>query len=212
MNRTTFIILKTLVWIACLWLIAKLIYGALTPNGLGADPTATIELSTGYATLMLLTIGLGITPVRRLIPHLAWMIKFRRLIGLFAFFYATVHMLAYVALYAGFNVKAMLDDIAKRRFITMGVAAYLLLLPLALTSTNWAIRKLGGKRWNRLHKLVYVAAICGVIHYWWQVKPGVLLPLPFTVAVAVLLLARPLQSWLLKRKAQDAIAVAKSTR
>jgi sulfoxide reductase heme-binding subunit YedZ len=94
--------------------------------------------------------------------------------------------------------------IVKRRYITAGMAAWLLLLPLALTSTNWAIRKLGGKRWNRLHKLVYVAVICGVIHYWWQVKHGVLLPLPFTLAVAVLLLARPIQTWWLKRKAQSA--------
>jgi sulfoxide reductase heme-binding subunit YedZ len=203
MNRPTLIILKTAVWIACLWPIGLLAYGALTPNGLGADPTAKVELSTGYTTLMLLIIGLGITPVRRLSPRLGWMIKFRRLIGLFAFFYATVHMLAYVALYAGFNVQAMLDDIAKRKFITMGVAAWLLLVPLALTSTNWAIRKLG-KNWTRLHKLVYIAVICGVIHYWWQVKHGVILPLPFTIAVAVLLLARPIQSRFLKRKAQAA--------
>lgn len=204
MNRTTLITLKVAVWIACLWPIGVLVYGALTPNGLGADPTAHIEFTTGYTTLMLLTIGLGITPVRRLSPHLGWMVKFRRLVGLFAFFYATVHMLAYVALYAGFNVNAMIDDIAKRRFITMGVFAWLLLLPLALTSTNWAIRKLGGKRWNRLHKLVYLAAIAGVIHYWWQVKSGVLLPLPFTIAVAILLFARPVQSWYLRRKAQAA--------
>src|SRR5260370_2543630 len=108
MNRTTLIILKTLVWIACLRLVAKLIYGALTPNGLGADPTATIELSTGYATLMLLTIGLGITPLRRLSPRLGWLIKFRRLIGLFAFFYGTVHMLAHVALYPAFNVNPII--------------------------------------------------------------------------------------------------------
>jgi sulfoxide reductase heme-binding subunit YedZ len=202
MNKTTLILLKTAVWIACLWPIGLLVYGALTPNGLGADPTARIEFSTGYTTLMLLSIGLGITPVRRLIPRLGWMIKFRRLLGLFAFFYATVHMLAYVALYAGFNVQTMLDDIAKRRFITMGVTAWLLLVPLALTSTNWAIRKLGGKRWNRLHKLVYLAAICGVIHYWWQVKSGVLLPLPFTIAVAILLLARPVLTWINNRNRQ----------
>ena len=107
------------------------------------------------ATLRLLTISLAITPLRRLSPRLSWLIKFRRLLGLFAFFYATLHMLTYVALYAGFDVNAMAADIAKRRFITMGVAAWLLLLPLAATSTNWAIRKLGGKRWNRLHKLVY---------------------------------------------------------
>ena len=209
MKRTTLISLKTAVWIACLWPVGLLVYGTLTPNGLGPDPTAKIEFSTGYTTLMLLTIGLGITPVRRLSPRLGWMIKFRRLIGLFAFFYATVHMLAYVALYAGFSVSTMLDDIAKRKFITMGVAAYLLLVPLALTSTNWAIRKLG-KRWTLLHKLVYVTVICGVIHYWWQVKPGVILPLPFTIAVAILLLARPIQSALLRRKAQAAVAQRQS--
>jgi methionine sulfoxide reductase heme-binding subunit len=201
MKKSTLILLKTLVWIACLWPIAVLTWGAVT-NSLGADPTAHIEFTTGYTTLMLLTIGLAITPVRRLLPRLSWLIKFRRLIGLFAFFYATVHMLAYVGLYAGFSPQSMLEDVAKRRFITMGATAYLLLIPLALTSTNWAIRKLGGKRWNRLHKLVYITAICGVIHYWWQVKTGVLLPLPFTIAVAVLLLARPVLNWRQRRKAR----------
>jgi len=158
---------------------------------LGPDPTATITFSTGYTTLMLLTITLAITPVRRLIPPLGWIVRFRRLLGLFAFFYATLHLFTYIALYAGFNVRAMIDDIDKRRFITMGVSAWLLLLPLALTSTNWAIRKLGGKRWARLHMLIYAAAACGVIHYWWQVKTGVLTPIPFTIAVGLLLLARP---------------------
>jgi sulfoxide reductase heme-binding subunit YedZ len=205
MKRSTLILLKTLTWAACLWPVSLLAWGAIT-NSLGADPTARIALSTGYTTLMLLTITLAITPVRRLSPRLGWLIKFRRLLGLFAFFYGSVHMLTYVALYAGFDVNTMMADIAKRRFITMGVAAWLLLLPLAATSTNWAIRKLGGKRWNRLHKLIYVAAACGVIHYWWQVKPGVLTPAPFTVVIAALLLARPVQGWLLRRKVQ-AVAV-----
>jgi sulfoxide reductase heme-binding subunit YedZ len=207
MKSSVVILLKTIIWIACLCPFGLLVLGALTPSGLGPDPTAHIELTTGYTTLMLLTIGLGITPVRRLIPQLSWMIKFRRMLGLFAFFYATVHMLAYVALYANFDVQQMLDDIAKRRFITMGVLAWLLLLPLALTSTNWAIRKLGGKQWNRLHKLVYVAACCGVIHYWWQVKTGVWLPLPFTIAVVALLLARPVTAWWQRRKVRTATAV-----
>ena len=100
----------------------------------------------------------------------------------------------------------MLADVTKRRFITVGVAAYLLLLPLALTSTTWAIRKLGGKRWNRLHKLVYVAAICGVIHYWWQVKPGVLTPITITVILAVLFVARPVQTFIQRRKKAQAVA------
>lgn len=206
MKRPVLILLKIAVWIACLWPFALLAYGAVT-NTLGADPTAHIALTTGYTTLMLLTITLGITPLRRLSPRLSWMIKFRRLLGLFAFFYASVHMLTYVALYSNFSVQAMIDDITKRRFITMGVAAYLLLIPLAMTSTNWAIRKMGGKNWNRLHKLVYVVVICGVIHYWWQVKSGVLLPLPFTIAIAVLLLARPVLAWRQRRKARRPVTV-----
>jgi sulfoxide reductase heme-binding subunit YedZ len=100
----------------------------------------------------------------------------------------------------------MVADIEKRRFITMGVTAWLLLLPLAATSTNWAIRKLGGKNWNRLHKLVYAAAVCGVIHYWWQVKPGVLSPLRLTLVLGALLLARPMLSWWQRRRVRTAAA------
>jgi sulfoxide reductase heme-binding subunit YedZ len=205
MKRSTLILLKTLTWIACLGPMALLVYEAVT-NTLGPDPTANIELTTGYNTLLLLILSLAITPLRKLAPQLNWLIKFRRLLGLFAFFYGTVHMLTYVALYAGFNVQTMLDDIAKRKFITMGVAAWLLLVPLALTSTNWAIRKLGGKNWNRLHKLVYIAAVCGVIHYWWQVKTGVLSPLRLTVVLAALLLARPVLSWWQRRRVRSAAA------
>ncbi|MGA9061322.1 MAG: protein-methionine-sulfoxide reductase heme-binding subunit MsrQ [Terracidiphilus sp.] len=205
MKRSTLILLKTLVWIACLAPLCWLVWGAVT-NNLGPDPTAAMAFATGLATLRLLAITLAITPLRRLSPRLNWLIKFRRLLGLFAFFYATLHMLTYVALYSGFSVPAMVGDVAKRRFITMGVAAYLLLLPLALTSTTWAIRKLGGKRWNRLHRLIYFAAICGVIHYWWQVKPGVLTPITITVILAVLLLARPVQTFLQRRKAHVTVA------
>jgi sulfoxide reductase heme-binding subunit YedZ len=203
MKRSLLITLKTLTWLTCLWPLVWLIWGAAT-NHLGADPTATITFTTGLETLWLLTASLAITPLRRLSPRLNWLIQFRRLLGLFAFFYASLHLLTYVALYAGFDVNAMAADIAKRRYITVGVAAWLLLLPLAATSTNWAIRKLGGKRWNRLHKLVYAAAVCGVIHYWWQVKPGVRTPLTITVVLAVLLLARPFQAWMQRRKPRPA--------
>jgi len=188
-----------------LWPVGLLAYGAVT-NTLGPDPTAKIELTTGYNTLLLLILSLAITPVRRLAPRLGWLIKFRRLLGLFAFFYGTVHMLAWVALYSSFDVNRMLEDISKRKFITIGVAAWLLLVPLAATSTNWAIRKLGGKNWNRLHKLVYVAAVCGVIHYWWQVKPGVLSPLRLTVVLVVLLLARPVLGWWQRRRVRAVAA------
>jgi sulfoxide reductase heme-binding subunit YedZ len=205
MKRSTLIFLKTLTWLACLGPAGLLAYEAVT-NTLGPDPTSNIELTTGYNTLLLLILTLAITPVRKLVPQLSWLIKFRRLLGLFAFFYGTIHMLTYVALYAGFDVNAMIADIEKRKFITMGVAAWLLLVPLALTSTNWAIRKLGGKNWNRLHKLVYVAAVCGAIHYWWQVKPGVLSPLRLTVVLAVLLLARPVLGWWQRRRVRAVAA------
>jgi sulfoxide reductase heme-binding subunit YedZ len=205
LKRPTLIALKTLTWLACLWPLIQLVWGAAT-NSLGPDPTAKITLTTGYTTLLLLIISLAVTPVRRLIPELTWLVKFRRLLGLFAFFYATLHLGTYIALYANFDINTMVADIAKRRFITVGMAAWLLLVPLAATSTNWAIRKLGGKRWNRLHKLVYVAAVCGVIHYWWQVKPGVLAPMNLTLILAVLLLSRPVLSWMQRRKARAATA------
>ena len=98
----------------------------------------------------------------------------------------------------------MLDDIAKRKFITVGVIAFALLVPLAATSTTWAIRKLGGKNWNRLHKLVYLAAIGGIVHYWWQVKPGVLEPLRMTIVLALLLMVRPVLAWWQRRKVRAA--------
>jgi methionine sulfoxide reductase heme-binding subunit len=201
LSRKSIILLKVLAWIACLIPVARLVWGAVT-NNLGPDPTATISFSTGYTTLMLLTITLAVTPVRRIIPRLSWIVRFRRLLGLFAFFYATLHLFTYIALYAVFNVRTMIDDIDKRRFITMGVTAWLLLVPLAVTSTNWAIRKLGGKRWNRLHMLVYLAATCGVIHYWWQVKTGVLSPMRFTIVIALLLLVRPVLALRQRMKAR----------
>jgi sulfoxide reductase heme-binding subunit YedZ len=203
MKRPILIAVKILVWLACLWPLGWLIWGAAT-NNLGADQIHAITFTTGLASLRILTTSLAITPLRRLSPRLNWLIKFRRLLGLFAFFYASLHLLTYIALYAGFDVNAMAADIAKRRYITVGVAAWLLLLPLAATSTNWAIRKLGGARWRRLHKLVYAAAVCGVIHYWWQVKPGVRTPLTITIVLAVLLLARPIQEWMQQRKARPA--------
>jgi methionine sulfoxide reductase heme-binding subunit len=203
MPRSTIILLKTLTWIACLAPAAWLVWGAIT-NNLGPDPTARLAFATGLATLRLLAITLAISPIRKLIPRLGWLIRFRRLFGLFAFFYATLHMLTWLALYNNFDPHAMLIDVTKRRFIMAGATAYLLLLPLALTSTNWAIRKLGGKNWNRLHRLIYLAAICGIVHYWWQVKPGVLTPTNMTILFAVLLLARPVIAFAQKRKPQSA--------
>lgn len=191
MSNRAIVILKVLVHVACLAPIAWLLLH-LVQNNLGPDPTHTVTFFTGRGTLRLLVISLAITPVRRFVPRLAWIIRFRRMLGLYAFFYGTLHLLTYVALYAGFSLTAMIDDISQRRFITAGLIAWLLMVPLALTSTTWSIRKLGGKNWNRLHRLVYLSAIAGVAHYWWGVKPGVLTPVAITIVLAVLLLARPL--------------------
>jgi methionine sulfoxide reductase heme-binding subunit len=203
MTRKTLITLKTLTWIACLSPFALLVYEAVT-NTLGPDPTSTITLTTGYNALLMLILSLAVTPLRLLSPRLSWLIKFRRLLGLFAFFYASLHLATYIALYMNFDLSVFKTDITKRRFIIAGFLAYSLLVPLAATSTTWAIRKLGGKRWNRLHKLVYFAAICGIIHYWWQVKPGVLTPTNLTVTLVVLLAARPVLAWVNSRRTRPA--------
>jgi methionine sulfoxide reductase heme-binding subunit len=203
MSRSTIILLKTLTWIACLWPLGILIWGEVT-NTLGPDPTSRITLATGLSTLNLLTISLAITPIRRLIKPLNWIGPWRKIFGLFAFFYATLHLFTWVALYTAFDPQAMLSDVVKRRFITVGMITWLLLLPLAATSFNWAIKKMGGKRWKRLHRLVYIAAVCGIIHYWWGVKTGVISPLPLTVIIGLLLVARPVLDWIQDRKPRPA--------
>ncbi len=199
MKKSTLILIKVLVWIACLYPQATLMYGALT-NNLGPDPTKTITFTTGSTALNLLVISLGITPLRKLWSKLSWLIKFRRLLGLFAFFYASVHLMAYVGLYSSFDPNTMVQDILKRKFITVGVLAWLLLVPLAVTSTTGMIKRLGGKNWNRLHKLVYLSVSLGIVHYWWQVKQGVLAPLPMTLILTALFVARPLLDWWKARK------------
>ncbi|HTV82701.1 MAG TPA: protein-methionine-sulfoxide reductase heme-binding subunit MsrQ [Acidobacteriaceae bacterium] len=207
MRQRWIVVLKVLAHAACLapiaWLLWRLYLSATSdPIALGPDPTHTVTFFTGHGTLRLLVITLAITPVRKLIPKLAWLVRFRRMLGLYAFFYACLHLMTYVWLYAGFSWSAMVDDISQRRFITAGLAAWLMLLPLALTSTSWSIRKLGGKNWNRLHKLTYAAAIAGAIHYWWGVKTGVKTPLTISIVLGILLAARPL---LALRKQRSAI-------
>lgn len=192
-NRVV-IALKALVHIACLAPIAWLVFH-LIQNTLGPDPTHAAAFFTGRGTLRLLVITLAISPIRKLIPKLGWIIRFRRMVGLYAFFYGCLHMLTYVGLYAGFSWATMVDDISQRKFIMAGLAAWFLMVPLALTSTTWSIRKLGGKNWKRLHWLTYIAAIAGVVHYWWGVKQGVRTPLEITVALCIVLAARPVLAW-----------------
>ncbi len=193
MSNRSIVALKFVVFPACLIPLGWLVYHGFT-SSLGPDPVATITHTTGYWTLYFLLISLAVTPVRRLSSRLVWLIRFRRMFGLFAFFYGTLHLTTYVWLFSNFDVHAMLHDIAKRPFITMGMLGWACLFPLAATSTTWSIRKLGGKRWMMLHRLAYVAAIAGVIHYWWIVKTGVRTPWKVTVVLAVLLLARAVWS------------------
>src|SRR5579871_2191047 len=148
MKKPTLIFLKVLVWIACLYPLARLVYGSVTGT-IGPDATPAITFSTGLAALRLLILSLAISPLRQVWSKLSWLVKFRRLLGLFAFFYASLHLFAYVGLYSYFDPHAMIQDILKRRFITVGVLAWLLLVPLAVTSTTGWIRRLGGKRWQK---------------------------------------------------------------
>jgi sulfoxide reductase heme-binding subunit YedZ len=205
MKRSYLITLKTVVWIGCLLPLVSLLRRAVG-NALGPDPTAEIASVTGLTALWLLACTLSVSPARSLSPRLSWLIQFRRLLGLFVFFYATLHMLTWLGLYANFDLNTIETDITKRRFIIMGVTTYLLLLPLALTSTKWAIRKMGGKNWNRLHMLIYVAALTAMVHYWWKVKTGVISPAPYTLVILILLGVRPVLAWNRKRRARAAVA------
>ncbi|MHB1023859.1 MAG: protein-methionine-sulfoxide reductase heme-binding subunit MsrQ [Acidobacteriaceae bacterium] len=207
MSNRAIVTLKVIVFTACLIPLGLLVKGGLQQD-LGADPVNTITHATGNWTLYFLLASLAITPVRRLSSKLNWLIRFRRMLGLFAFFYATLHLTAYIWLYSAFNVPAMIDDIVKRKFITIGLLGWLVLLPLALTSTLWSIRKLGGKRWQLLHRLAYVAAIAGVTHFWWLVKPGVRTPMRDTVVLILLLLARMVWSIYKRKKRSSKPAVS----
>jgi sulfoxide reductase heme-binding subunit YedZ len=176
---------KPVVFLACLIPLALLGWKAYS-SALGANPIEVITHATGDWTLRFLLITLAVTPIRKLTGQL-WLIRFRRMFGLFAFFYGTLHFLTYIWLDKFFDVHEMLHDVAKRRFITVGFTGFVLLIPLALTSTTGWIRRLGGKRWQALHRLIYFSAIAGVIHYWWLVKADVRDPLKYGAILGVLL-------------------------
>ena len=177
---------KALLFALCLAPLALLGLRGLNQK-LGANPIEFITHATGEWTLRLLLITLTITPLRKL-AGLPELIRFRRIIGLFAFFYGSLHLTTYLWLDKFFDWQEILKDVAKRRFITVGFLAFVLMLPLAATSTAASIRWLGGARWRRLHQLVYVSAVAGVIHYYWLVKSDIRGPL-FYAAIAAVLLA-----------------------
>jgi len=176
---------KLALFLAALLPVARLLWKYFH-DSLGANPIEFITHSTGDWTLLFLLITLSITPLRR-ITRQYWLISLRRMLGLFAFFYGTLHFLTYIWLDKFFDVHAMLADVAKRRFITAGLTAFVLMIPLALTSTKGWIRRLGGKRWQALHRLIYLSAAAGVIHYFWLVKADKTKPLEYGAVLAVLL-------------------------
>jgi sulfoxide reductase heme-binding subunit YedZ len=181
-------LLKPGVFAVCLIPLAILVGNALTDN-LGANPIDEITDQTGIWTLRLLLITLAVTPARRLS---GWnrLIQVRRMLGLFAFFYASLHFLTYLWLDQFFVVEDIIADVMERPFITVGFTSFVLLIPLAITSTAAMIKRLGGKWWQRLHRLVYVTAIGGVIHYLWLVKADIRLPLIYGSLLALLLAYR----------------------
>lgn len=180
---------KCVVWGLCLTPAGLLVWRAFT-GGLSANPIEFITLHTGFWTLVLILVTLAITPVRRIT---GWnrIIQFRRLVGLFAFFYATLHFTTYVALDLFFDFSAVAADIVKRPYITVGFTAFLLLIPLAATSTKGSIRRLG-RNWLRLHRLLYVSAALAVLHFYWKksAKSDIAEPLLFAGILAALLIFR----------------------
>ena len=196
---------KVAVFLLCLVPFGGLVWRIIKSN-LGANPVEFLQHATGDWTLRFLVFTLCITPFRKLFK-LPDLIRFRRMLGLFAFFYVSLHFLTYLGPDQSFSLSAMWIDVAKRPFITVGFAAFVSLIPLAITSTAGWIRRLGGKRWQLLHRAIYFAAVCGVIHYYWLVKSDVRKPLFYGALVAILLLWR-LAGWFSKRRSQAPVRVA----
>jgi sulfoxide reductase heme-binding subunit YedZ len=196
---------KVVVFSASLVPLALLVWRGWN-NDLSADPIAYITHRTGDWTLRFLVITLAITPLRKIL-HLPQLIRFRRMMGLFAFFYVCLHFTTWIWLDKSFVWSEMWKDVLKRRFITVGFTGFVLLIPLAVTSTAGWIRRMGGKRWQMLHRLVYASAVLGVIHYYWLVKSDVRKPLLYGALVGILLAWR-LGSWLIGRRGKGKVTAA----
>jgi sulfoxide reductase heme-binding subunit YedZ len=187
---------KVVLFVICLIPLGDLVWRIIESN-LGANPVEFLQHATGDWTLRFLIFTLCITPFRKLFK-LPDLIRVRRMLGLFAFFYVCLHFLTYLGPDQSFDLAAMWKDVAKRPFITVGFLGFVLLIPLAITSTAGWIRRLGGKRWQMLHRAIYLSAVAGVIHYYWMVKSDVREPLFYGALVGILLLWR-LGDWLVKR-------------
>ena len=199
--------IKAALFLLCLLPLARLIVGAVQDD-LGANPIEFIARSLGTWTLNFLLITLTVTPLRHL-TGAHWLLRLRRMLGLYVFFYAALHLATYLWLDQFFDWAAIARDIVKRPFITAGFAAFVLLVPLAATSNNAMVKKLGGRRWTQLHRSVYAIAIIGVIHYWWLVKKDITQPLLYAVLLGLLLGFRALR---LARERQRQLAAYSGSR
>lgn len=203
--------LKALVFCVALVPLARLVAGAvLYTDWLGANPAEYITRSTGDWTLRFLLLTLAVTPLRKLT---GWhtLARFRRMLGLYAFFYGVLHLSSYLSFDHAFDLAEIAKDILKRPFITVGFATLVLMAPLAITSTNKMVRRLGAKRWMALHRLVYLLAPLGVLHFWWMVKKDVTEPALYAAVLAVLLGYRVASRLAERRRIQHAVPGATNT-
>lgn len=187
-DRVQFAWIWRAVWAACLLPLMLLVAGGLR-DALGANPIEHITRATGDWTLRLLLLTLAVTPLRQLTGW-HWLVRLRRTLGLYAFFYGSLHLATYVWLDQFFDWPGIVADIVKRPFVTLGFAAFVLMLPLAVTSTNGMIRRLGGRAWQRLHRAVYAVGVLGVAHYGWLVKKDLTEPIAYALVLATLFALR----------------------
>jgi methionine sulfoxide reductase heme-binding subunit len=176
---------KVVVFVNALVPLALLLWD-LAHKNVGANPLEFVTRTTGMLTLIFLILSLAVTPIRKIFA-LNSLVKFRRMLGLFAFFYGFLHLTTYIWFDRLFNLRSTISDIAQRPFIAVGMLAFVLMTPLAITSTNKMVKRLGGKRWSRLHRIVYIAGAAGVLHFWMLVKSDTRLPLTFAFILFLLL-------------------------
>jgi sulfoxide reductase heme-binding subunit YedZ len=199
--------IKAAVFALCLVPFARLVWRAFAGT-LGVNPIEAITHSTGWWALSLILVTLSVTPLRRLLDA-PWLLRLRRMLGLFAFFYVCVHFTIWLVFDHFFDWRAILADIVKRPYITFGFTAFVLLIPLAATSTNAMVKRLGAAQWQRLHRFVYLISILGVLHFLWLVKKDIREPMVFAAILAVLLAARLV--YRLRRKRATAVSVRSQT-
>lgn len=179
-------LIKSAVFLLCLLPLGRLLWAAYS-NDFGANPVEFVQRWTGTWTFNLLLLTLCVTPLR-VLTKLHWLLRLRRMLGLFCFFYATLHFLSFIGFDHDFVVSDIARDVLKRPFVTVGFAAFVLLIPLAATSNQWSIRKLGGRKWQELHRTIYLISLLAAVHYFWLVKVTALLwPLAYSAALALLL-------------------------